>query len=304
MNCLRNISIAFAVLIVSNFGDSCINSQRILYISFLGDAYSMNYIKSEKFCLLYNSNRYSESVLIELISKLDTIYSYLIWLTEYEPQNSDFVFKDYTSIAIVKKSCSISCGYLGKKGIEIEEDFFYKIYNDFLHSSCINCVLIYELGRNFWPLINNNYTNLDLPMKNILHTSYAVFLRLVIIKNFKLDFCNINEIEAVLHVDYILGFINKYKKDKNKNLSDMLLNNNSEFIYGKISKSDLLAGFLFDVYSRSNFNIENVKSFIKEFNNIKNINNRNFFKLLYIIMQESFGEEFVTDVSKNWRWDK
>ncbi|WP_209331282.1 hypothetical protein [Lunatimonas salinarum] len=115
---------------------------------------------------------------------------------------------DRLPVAIVPSTCGSGCGRLGRKGIEITEEKFKRIYNQFVQHGDYDHLFFYELGRNFW-----FYEPSDIKLQEMddIRTGFAVFFRDLLLYELKIKVAPIN---GKPYSEYMVDKNERWKKMK------------------------------------------------------------------------------------------
>lgn len=166
---------------------SC-NTDSVPYPSFQGSQLDLFFQKSDHILLLFPVGNYNTDTLAALLSTYDQAYELATELSGREPDPSP-MDGDKLPLAIVPSTCGSGCGRLGRKGIEITEEKFRRIYDQFVKEEKYDHLLFYELGRNFW-----FYEPSHNKLKEIdeIRTGFAVFLRDLLLSELNLNVAPLN----------------------------------------------------------------------------------------------------------------
>ena len=166
---------------------SC-STDYIQYSQFEGGDLNLSYQNSEHILLLLPKSNYKVDTLAVLLNTFDRAYELATELSGREPDPSPMGI-DKLPLAIVPSTCGSGCGRLGRKGIEINEGKFKRIYDQFIKDGKYDHLFFYELGRNFW-----FYESSDIKLQEMdeIRTGFAVFLRDMLLSELKLNVAPIN----------------------------------------------------------------------------------------------------------------
>lgn len=166
---------------------SC-NTDSVPYPSFQGSQLDLSFQKSDQILLLLPVGNYNTDTLAALLSTYDQAYELANELSGREPDPSP-MDGDKLPMAIVPSTCGSGCGRLGRKGIEITEEKFRRIYDQFVKEEKYDHLFFYELGRNFW-----FYEPSAIKAEEIddIRTGFAVFFRDILVKELKIKVAPIN----------------------------------------------------------------------------------------------------------------
>jgi hypothetical protein len=147
----------------------------VTYQDFSG-AYLNLYAWEGKYtAILSRRSDLSRSVMASILRTTDRVYLYYKNSTGYTPMLAK-EFNGKATIADVPATCGAGCAYLGFTGIELQQVYFDKLYNDVAGSRTFDHVLFYEFGRNFWSLSSQlAYLPPDNP--DAVITGFAVFMQ-------------------------------------------------------------------------------------------------------------------------------
>lgn len=166
---------------------SC-DSNRIRYPQFEGGHLDLSYQESKNLLLLLPSGNFNADTLASILQTYDLAYELASEISGREPNLSPLE-TEKLPLAIVPATCGPGCGRLGRKGIEITEEKFRQIYDQFLKHGKHDHLFFYELGRNFW-----FYEASAVKRKEMddIRTGFAVFFRDLILNELKLNVAPIN----------------------------------------------------------------------------------------------------------------
>lgn len=178
----------------------------IRYQQFKGDFLDLSYQESRHVLLLLPDVNFNADSIQALLKTYDLAYDLAAALSGREPDLSPMEI-DKLPLAIVPSTCGSGCGRLGRKGIEIREEKFRRIYNQFVKYGEYDHLFFYELGRNFW-----FYEPSDIKLQEMddIRTGFAVFFRDILVNELKLKVAPINGEPYT-----------KYMEDKNEQWSKM-----------------------------------------------------------------------------------
>ncbi|MEM1228716.1 MAG: PA14 domain-containing protein [Planctomycetota bacterium] len=135
--------------LAENISDEGSAPQVVDYVSFQGDRYQLYVYEGEHVRLLADSPDLDEKNIAGLISEIDRGYEVYMNVTGREPVDNDTSIGKI-DIARVETTCGAGCGYLGIRGIEIDDWFFDEAVDEFAESGKPDHLFFYEMGRNFW----------------------------------------------------------------------------------------------------------------------------------------------------------
>ncbi|SHN29223.1 hypothetical protein SAMN04488057_11714 [Cyclobacterium lianum] len=166
---------------------SC-NTDSVSYPSFQGSQLDLSFQKSDQILLLFPVGNYNTDTLAALLSTYDQAYELATELSGREPDPSH-LDGDRLPLALVPSTCGSGCGRLGRKGIEITEEKFRRIYDQFVKEDKYDHLFFYELGRNFW-----FYEPCDFKLQEMddIRTGFAVFFRDILVSELKMKVAPIN----------------------------------------------------------------------------------------------------------------
>jgi len=166
---------------------SC-GSDRIRYPQFEGGHLDLSYLESKHILLLLPSGNFNADTLASILQTYDLAYELASEISGREPNLSPLE-TEKLPLAIVPATCGPGCGRLGRKGIEITEEKFRRIYDQFVENGKYDHLFFYELGRNFW-----FYEASAVKRKEMddIRTGFAVFFRDLILNELKLNVAPIN----------------------------------------------------------------------------------------------------------------
>ncbi|WP_339926174.1 hypothetical protein [uncultured Cyclobacterium sp.] len=181
----KELQLIFILLLTMS--QSC-SSDYIQYPQFKGGNLNLSYQNSEHILLLLPKSNYNADTLAALLIVYDRAYELASEVSGREPDPSPMGM-DKLPLAIVPSTCGSGCGRLGRKGIEITEEKFERIYDQFVKDGVYDHLFFYELGRNFW-----FYEASDVKLKEMdeIRTGFAVFLRDMLLSELKLNAAPIN----------------------------------------------------------------------------------------------------------------
>jgi hypothetical protein len=161
---------------------------KIRYPQFQGGDLHLSYQNSEHILLLLPKVDYHADTLAALLNVYDRAYELATELSGREPDPSPMGI-DKLPLAIVPFTCGSGCGRLGRKGIEITEEKFDRIYDQYVKDGKYDHLFFYELGRNFW-----FYEPSDIKLQKIddIRTGFAVFFRDMLLSELNLNVAPIN----------------------------------------------------------------------------------------------------------------
>lgn len=194
--------ISILILIICQ---SC-NQDTIRYQQFEGEHLDLSYQESKHVLLLLPDINFNADTIQSLLKTYDLAYELAAALSGREPDPSPMKI-DKLPLAIVPSTCGSGCGRLGRKGIEITEEKFKRIYDQFVKKEKYDHLFFYELGRNFW-----FYEPSDIKLQEMddIRTGFAVFLRNVLLSELNLNVAPIN------NTPYL-----EYMEDKDERWSKM-----------------------------------------------------------------------------------
>lgn len=194
--------ISILILIICQ---SC-NEDTIRYQQFEGDHLDLSYQESKHVLLLLPNVNFNADTIQSLLKTYDLAYELATALSGRQPDPSPMQI-DKLPLAIVPSTCGSGCGRLGRKGIEIREEKFRRIYNQFVKHGYYDHLFFYELGRNFW-----FYEPSDIKLQEMdeIRTGFAVFFRDMLVNELKLKVGPINGEPYT-----------KYMEDKNERWNKM-----------------------------------------------------------------------------------
>lgn len=197
---LKCISILI-LIICQNF-----NEDTIRYQQFEGDHLDLSYQESKHVLLLLPNVNFNADTIQSLLKTYDLAYELATALSGRQPDPSPMQI-DKLPLAIVPSTCGSGCGRLGRKGIEIREEKFRRIYNQFVKHGDYDHLFFYELGRNFW-----FYEPSDIKLQEMdeIRTGFAVFFRDMLVNELNLKVGPINSEPYT-----------KYMEDKNERWNKM-----------------------------------------------------------------------------------
>ena len=167
-----------------NFPTSGLDNPQVRYTSFLKAPYEMHSWESPYSVLLAEDPTLDDSIVFELLSITDSAYQLLKNILKREPKPGPIGYIDKVVIAVVDSTCGPGCGYIGHKGIEIQKDYFSKVYAAMVKDGAFDTLIFYELGRNFW-FFDELYKEKHDPLLGAIRKGYATFLRCMLVTELK-----------------------------------------------------------------------------------------------------------------------
>ena len=223
---------------------------RELYVSFdKNDGYYRVY-KQENFKIYYKPvlkeeflNNFS-SVSIEAIK----IYENLNGSTPVT------ISKNQYCVAIVKQTCGVGCGIIGKPGIEIEEKKFDRIYKSYTVNKKFDSLIFYELGRNFW-FYNKQLTCSNPALTEAMRTGFAVFMRNICVGKLRIEPDSLNGYKYSDYLKELKSIYGYYSEDSTLNITKTLYNGELPVLssHFMVTSANFWASLLYHLYDKTDF---------------------------------------------------
>lgn len=225
------------------------------YTSFDSNTYS-RYVYEGNFVALLIPENYSQgsneaTKMFNAALSLDKIYQFYKNITGKDPINyAPSTYNNKTIIAAEVPTCGFGCGYIGFKGIEINNaGAWTEVKNNILNDQ-INTSLPYEFGRNFWHLELNSKLTYVTPDSGDIATGYAVFNRLAAFDRTGITPALYNGVPYTNFYNEIKNLIYTYLANPSYTWQTTLRINQGVPNSLSLGATDLFASFCLDLSSR------------------------------------------------------
>jgi hypothetical protein len=232
--------------VISN--DDTLPLQPVTYTSINQDILTLFPVIGRNLVLLVPSPDLDAAVLRQMVDTFDRAYDFYKDATGREPRLY-LNYREMPSIAVVPTTCGAGCGYLGLSGIELQDDYFEKLYQGVLENNQYDQPLFYELGRNFWFYENKIEYKGEDDTRSIT-TGYAVFMRFIAMEAAGVTPAPYNGTDFSRFKEEVEGLLPTYLLDKSYDWDNTLRLGEAPSNPLGLGGSDLFAAFLFDLRNR------------------------------------------------------
>jgi hypothetical protein len=222
--------------------------QPVTYTSIDQDYLTLYPVIGRNVVLLVPSPELDAAVLRQMVETIDRAYDFYRDATGREPQLY-LNYHEMPSIAVVPTACGAGCGYLGMSGIELQSDYFDKLYRGVLENNQYDQPVFYELGRNFW-FYENKIEYIGEDRTDSISTGYAVFMRFMAMEAAGVTPAPYNGTDFSLFKEEVENLYPGYLLDKSLNWDNTLRIGKAPTNALDLGGADLFAAFLFDLRSR------------------------------------------------------
>lgn len=220
----------------------------VTYTSVDQDNLTLFPIVGRNVVLLVPSADLDQTVLKQMVDTFDRAYDFYSYSTGRQPQ----LYLNYqgkATIAVVPSTCGAGCGYLGMTGIELQNDYFEKLYTGVLQYNQYDQPIFYELGRNFWFYEHKiEYKGDD--NTGSIATGYAVFMRFMAMEAAGVTPAPYNNMDFARFRAEVEGLLPVYWQYASLDWDNTLRLGKAPPNSMELGGSDLFASILFDLRER------------------------------------------------------
>lgn len=222
--------------------------QPVMYTSINQDYLTLYPVIGRNIVLLAPSPELDPAVLQQMVDTFDRAYDFYKSVTGREP-SLYLNYHEMPSIAVVPTTCGAGCGYLGMSGIELQADYFEKLYTGVLENNQYDQTVFYELGRNFW-FYENKIEYMGEDRTDSISTGYAVFMRFMAMDAAGVTPAPYNATDFSLFREEVENLLPTYLLDDTLNWDNTLRIGKAPANALDLDGSDLFAAILFDLRTR------------------------------------------------------
>ncbi len=224
-------------------------NELISYQSFDNEIIQLYPWEGTKVVVLTVSKNLDPIIMGRILAALDMSYATYNELTNFTPVNA----KTYNGKLVIaeipqaSKSCGAGCGYLGATGIQIYDQYFFKLYEGVRTKNQFDQVLFYELGRNFWNYSKWN-SRLAFKENDSVVTGFAVLMRFVTMAANDIPISDFNSYSGEEFLDTVRNLAKIYLSNTSFAFSNTFAVQKSP---GELGTTDLWASIMMDFARRS-----------------------------------------------------
>jgi hypothetical protein len=221
----------------------CIFTNHRFYISFNKEIGFYKYYRNDRVIIYYRSD-FSKEFL-----KVFTTYAQGA-INLYEKLNDSIKGRKYY-IAEVDKTCGAGCGKIGSPGIEIQNEKFRYIFNEYTKNKKFDSLVFYELGRNFW-IYDRPLSCSDFEISNAMRTGFAVFMRNICLDKLSIDAGPINSLDYENYLTTLKSICYFYIADPALNITNALIDGRLPQVSSnfELTASNFWASVLYFLYDQ------------------------------------------------------
>ena len=228
----------------SNLTCPGLNPRQVSYQDFSGATLNLYAWPGSYTALLSRRGDLSRSVMASILRTTDKIYLFYQKSTGYTPALGKS-FQGKATIADVPATCGAGCGYLGATGIELQSDYFDKLYNGVATRGEYDQPVFYEFGRNFWNL-SSQLAYLPPDGADAVITGFAVFMRFKAVEAAGVRVSNFNGWSFPEFRARVKAMVDLYSADPTQTWDNTLrLNRPQANNPSNLGGTDLFASFVF-----------------------------------------------------------